>query len=204
MTKRRDEIIIEVSRDGKTGWEPIEFPFKPGALDVAPRFVLPPFHLPRVDWLLWFVALRPALAVWPRWMWVLLLGIIDGTPEIVGLLDSSMKRTVFTSLQQGASGDWQYVHDYQYIRVLLYTYDFNYDSPAVDTPKQYWRRSLLTELLPPSRKEDIYTIYDGFMLKTEKLQHSESTKPPPTPENPTDAILRTFKGLKIKTKMKNL
>jgi hypothetical protein len=55
MTTERPEIILEGSDDG-TNWKPFAFPYKPGALDQAPRWV-PPGHMPRLDWQMWFAAL---------------------------------------------------------------------------------------------------------------------------------------------------
>ncbi len=53
MTRDRPEIVFE----GRFGDEWIEYalPVKPVALDRAPRFAF--FHLPRLDWGLWFAAL---------------------------------------------------------------------------------------------------------------------------------------------------
>ena len=54
MTTRRPEIIVEGSDDGVT-WRPYRFRWKPGELDRRPRFA--PFHMPRLDWQMWFAAL---------------------------------------------------------------------------------------------------------------------------------------------------
>lgn len=50
------EIIIEGTDDGRNTWEPYHFRFKPGDVNDSPRFAAP--LKPRVDWQLWFVALR--------------------------------------------------------------------------------------------------------------------------------------------------
>ena len=55
MTETRPEIIIEGSTVG-TDWKPYEFKWKPGDLSQAPRFNTP--HQPRLDWQMWFEALR--------------------------------------------------------------------------------------------------------------------------------------------------
>lgn len=54
MTKTRPEIIVEGSNDGTT-WVAYDFFFKPGRLDVRPKWVAP-MH-PRLDWQMWFAAL---------------------------------------------------------------------------------------------------------------------------------------------------
>src|SRR6185437_4658084 len=55
MTTARPEIAIEGSDDGRT-WREYPFRYKPSELDRAPRWVAP--HQPRLDWQMWFAALR--------------------------------------------------------------------------------------------------------------------------------------------------
>ena len=54
MTTDRPEIIVEGSADGVT-WRPYSFRWKPGDVDLRPRFTTP--HMPRLDWQMWFAAL---------------------------------------------------------------------------------------------------------------------------------------------------
>lgn len=55
MTEVRPEIIVEVSDDGAT-WRAIEFPWKPGEPARPPRYA--GFHMPRLDWQMWFEGLN--------------------------------------------------------------------------------------------------------------------------------------------------
>lgn len=55
MTETRPEIVIEGSMDGRM-WRPYAFRWKPGDLACPPRFNTP--HQPRLDWQMWFEALR--------------------------------------------------------------------------------------------------------------------------------------------------
>src|SRR5437667_11067441 len=55
MTKGRDEIVIEGSADG-FDWLPYECKWKPGDVMRAPGWCAP--HQPRLDWQMWFAALR--------------------------------------------------------------------------------------------------------------------------------------------------
>src|SRR5205823_923455 len=55
MTETRPEIVIEAS-DDRANWKPYEFSWKPGDPSRRPRFVAP--HQPRLDWQMWFEALR--------------------------------------------------------------------------------------------------------------------------------------------------
>lgn len=58
MTLVRREIVIEGSGDDGVHWQAYEFRYKPGDPRRAPAFVAP--HQPRVDFQLWFLALRGA------------------------------------------------------------------------------------------------------------------------------------------------
>jgi hypothetical protein len=80
MTTERPEILIE-GRHADGPWLRYELPYKPGALDRAPPFVQP--HMPRLDWQLWFAALRGCdRAVWFHH----LVGrLLAGTPEVRAL-----------------------------------------------------------------------------------------------------------------------
>ncbi len=55
MTTQRPEIVLEISSDGKS-WNPVSFQWKPGPLDARPQFT--GFHMPRLDWQMWFEGLR--------------------------------------------------------------------------------------------------------------------------------------------------
>jgi len=63
MTTKRFEIILEGSNDGKQ-WQEYDFMWKPG--DVTRPPVTIPGHMPRVDWAMWFLALRrfPNISPW--------------------------------------------------------------------------------------------------------------------------------------------
>jgi hypothetical protein len=55
MTTTRPEIIIEGSLDGKT-WRPYAFKYKPTDPKQTPAFA--GFHMPRIDWQMWFEGLN--------------------------------------------------------------------------------------------------------------------------------------------------
>ena len=55
MTTTRPEIIIEGSLDGKT-WHPFSFKYKPTDPNLSPRYA--GFHMPRIDWQMWFEGLN--------------------------------------------------------------------------------------------------------------------------------------------------
>ena len=55
MTTTRPEIIIEGSLDGKN-WLPYAFKYKPTNPNLTPRYA--GFHMPRIDWQMWFEGLN--------------------------------------------------------------------------------------------------------------------------------------------------
>ena len=55
MTTTRSEIIIEGSLDGKN-WRPYAFKYKPTDPNQSPRYA--GFHMPRIDWQMWFEGLN--------------------------------------------------------------------------------------------------------------------------------------------------
>ena len=82
MTTRRPEITIEGSDDGVT-WQPYLFHWKPCELDRRPRFA--PFHLPRLDWQMWFAALGGDCRSQP-WFLRFEDRLLEGSPEVLSLL----------------------------------------------------------------------------------------------------------------------
>ena len=84
MTTERPEIVIEGSRDGVL-WIPYAFPWKPGDPARRPGYAAP--HQPRLDWQLWFAALRGYRRA--PWMQRLYLCLLEGRPEVLALLDGN-------------------------------------------------------------------------------------------------------------------
>lgn len=82
MTKTRDEIMIEVSADGRD-WREWPFRWKPGAPSAAPRWAAP--HMPRLDWQMWFAALGAP----SPWMNNLIFRLLQGGSPVEGLLGPS-------------------------------------------------------------------------------------------------------------------
>jgi len=133
MTETRPEIVIEGSNDAAT-WKTYEFRWKPGDVAQAPRLCAP--YQPRLDWQMWFEALRlesvfeQTQAIDPRnadpWFQAFLMRLLRGYPEVVGLLaenpfpDSPPK----------------------YIRISLYEYRFTTTAERRQTG-DWWRRDLV-------------------------------------------------------------
>ena len=81
MTTRREEIVLEGTRDGTT-WEAYGFRWKPGDLARPPAFVAP--HMPRLDWQMWFAALGDYRG--QGWLRNLEVRLLEGEPRTLALL----------------------------------------------------------------------------------------------------------------------
>ncbi len=82
MTRERPEITVEGSDDGVT-WKPYRFRWKPCEPDRRPRFTTP--HMPRLDWQMWFAALRGDCRREP-WFLRFERLLLEGSPEVLALL----------------------------------------------------------------------------------------------------------------------
>jgi hypothetical protein len=82
MTTRRPEIVVDGSDDG-VEWRPYRFRWKPDELDRRPRFT--PFHLPRLDWQMWFAALGRDCRSQP-WFLRFEQRLLEGSPPVLALL----------------------------------------------------------------------------------------------------------------------
>ncbi|HET7293459.1 MAG TPA: lipase maturation factor family protein [Vicinamibacteria bacterium] len=85
MTTERPEILVEGSRDG-VEWRPYAFRYKPGDPRRAPAFVAP--HQPRLDWQMWFAALRGSCEGAP-WFHRFAERLEEGSPPVLALLDGN-------------------------------------------------------------------------------------------------------------------
>jgi lipase maturation factor 1 len=138
MTTTRPEIQVEGSTDGVT-WREYAFRFKPGDPRRAPRFFAP--HMPRLDWQMWFAALRAeplardprAASAWLQrgdgWLGRLVVGLLRGEPEVLALLEPSP----FGSSPPHA------------VRLVLWEYRFS------DGGRAWWTRERVGVLAGPWR-----------------------------------------------------
>ena len=84
MTTTRDEIQIEGSQDGEH-WLPYQFKWKPNSAQDRPRFVEP--HQPRLDWQMWFAALRSYRGA--PWIHNFMIRLLQGSDDVLGLLKTN-------------------------------------------------------------------------------------------------------------------
>ena len=81
MTTERPEIAVEGSLDGLE-WKPYRFRYKPGDPGRRPRWA--GVHMPRLDWQMWFAALRGWRGA--RWYPAFVRRLLESSPEVLGLL----------------------------------------------------------------------------------------------------------------------
>ena len=85
MTTSRPEIGVEGSNDGRT-WKEYKFKWKPDDLDQSPRWVAP--HQPRLDWQMWFAALRGNCQNSP-WFVNFMIRLLQDSPDVLELLEEN-------------------------------------------------------------------------------------------------------------------
>jgi len=135
MTKKRWELIVEGSSDGKQ-WKPYEFMYKPG--DVTKRPAIVPFHLPGLDWRIWFLpsdypgVRRGDPNSYPEWYNNFLIALLNGNRAVLKLLAVNP----FTDKPP------------KYVRTVLYDYKFCYGDN-----KAWWFREHIVDCEPVSLPE---------------------------------------------------
>jgi hypothetical protein len=126
MTETRPELVVEGSADG-TGWRQYRFRHKPDDLSRRPRFVAP--HQPRLDWQMWFEALRAEAGASPSgWFRSFLTKLAEGEPAVTSLLAENP----FPDAPP------------RYLRVRLYQYRFA--PPGSD---DWWEREPVGDYVRP-------------------------------------------------------
>jgi hypothetical protein len=132
ITKVRYEVIVEGTNAAALGstttWKEYEFKGKPGDPKRRPR-QFAPYHL-RLDWLMWFAAMSPAID--HRWFVQLMEKLLQNDHPTLKLL----RKNPFPEKAP------------TFVRATLYRYRFT-------TPKErretgcWWVRTLVDEYLPP-------------------------------------------------------
>ncbi len=136
MTTTRPEIEVQGSDDGRS-WRPFVFRYKPGDPARAPCFFAP--HMPRLDWQMWFAALRAeriagdplATQAWlfeqDVWLQRLLVALLRGEPRVTALLGP----TPFPDAPP------------RFVRLVLWEYRFS------DGGRDWWTRRRVGVLVGP-------------------------------------------------------
>ena len=135
MTTSRHEIIVQGSEDGSE-WRDYAFPYKPGDVNRAPRWVAP--YQPRLDWQMWFAALGSYRN--NPWFVNFVYRLLQGSPEVLGLLS----KNPFPDAPP------------RYIRALFYDYQFT-DWPERKSTGAWWKRESKGTYLPAVSVQDFRT-----------------------------------------------
>ncbi len=126
ITRHRREIVIEGSHNGKE-WLAYRFRYKPNSVMQRPTLATP--HQPRLDWQLWFAALKSR----PEpWFDNLLLRLLDNDPRVLALL----AHNPFAETPP------------RYVRAGLYQYRFSTSAEKAATGA-WWHRQWLGDYSPP-------------------------------------------------------
>ncbi|MCG9126261.1 lipase maturation factor family protein [Candidatus Poribacteria bacterium] len=127
MTETRPEIIIEGSND-KINWIPYQFRWKPGNVSEPPKWVAP--HQPRLDWQMWFAALRGNVRN-TTWVLNFMETLLKGNQEVVKLL----KENPFPNTPP------------KFLRANLYNYEFT-NIQTKNTDGKWWKRKKIGTYCP--------------------------------------------------------
>lgn len=126
MTRSRREIVIQGSIE-EGDWKDYEFYYKPQDPQAMPAQVAP--YQPRLDWQMWFAALRP---VPPPWFLKFVGRLLENKVEVTTLL----KKNPFPDQAP------------KKIRAVIYDYRYtNFDEQS--KTKAYWKIKPLGLYLPP-------------------------------------------------------
>lgn len=193
MTKVRNEVLIEVSADQQT-WHTLRWKYKPDSIHLPPKRVFPDYHMPRLDWQMWFLAFRPLLTQYPKWAITLLISIAEGNKDVLELLHSSACDTINMLQQQAEQSPGQQLK----VRVALVNYTFN-AKPCISVlldgflggsragdQGAFWSAGERVEILAPSDLPSLYALYEGF------FSNAPRSAAPPSVETAQDVIMRTL------------
>ncbi len=136
MTTTRHEIIVQGSNDGVT-WLDYKFPFKPGDLRAAPRWVAP--YQPRLDWQMWFAALSNYRNA--PWFGNFMVRLLQGSPDVLALLASNP----FPSAPP------------RFVRAELFDYSFT-DVAERRATEDWWKRRPLGLYFPAISLAEVQTV----------------------------------------------
>jgi lipase maturation factor 1 len=154
MTTTRPEIVVEGSNDGTT-WLAYEFNYKPGDLNRRPPWVAP--HQPRLDWQMWFAALRDYRS--DPWVLQFMARVLEGSPGVLKL----MRRNPFPNASP------------RYLRAMFYQYHFTTPAERKST-RNWWRREPRGEYVPAVSLSNVSEMKEsGFRLQVSEFRTRYAT-----------------------------
>jgi hypothetical protein len=133
ITRDRYQLVIEGTRAGdpdETDWEEYEFKGQPVRTDERPP-QWAPYHL-RLDWQLWFAAMRPRPTRRQRWFFALLESLLENDDATLDLLRTA------PFPDDGP----------EKVRVIRYRYRFTSPEERAETGR-WWRRERVGTYVTP-------------------------------------------------------
>lgn len=124
MTTKRYEILVDWSNDGKK-WYEYEFKWKPQNPAEAPPISMP--HMPRLDWLMWFLPFNPYDST--PWFLKFLGKLLENSPDVLSLLRNGPKDPPL------------------YVRALVYEYRFT-DWKTRQKTGNWWKVKFIGSYTP--------------------------------------------------------
>ena len=138
VTRERYQLVIEgtdAEDPAEDDWREYEFAGQPVRTDERPP-QWAPYHL-RLDWQLWFAAMRPRPGPRQRWLLALLEALLEGDADALGLLRSS-----------------PFPEPPERIRVLRYRYRFTTPEEREETGR-WWHRERIGTYVGPVSSADL-------------------------------------------------
>ncbi|MFC4986544.1 lipase maturation factor family protein [Saliphagus infecundisoli] len=138
VTRERYQLVIEGTREpnpGEDDWEAYDLKGQPvDPAERPPQWA--PYHL-RLDWQLWFAAMRSRPGPRQRWLLALLAKLLEGDRETESLLAA-------TPFEESP----------ERIRVLRYRYRFTTREERTETGR-WWSRERVGTYVPASTREEL-------------------------------------------------
>jgi len=129
MTKDRPSLELQGS-DDQAAWKSYGFKWKEGDLSQPPRWCAP--HMPRLDWQMWFEALKRRHDPPSFWFQRFVRRLLEGEPSVLALLASDP----FPGRPP------------RFIRVIRFDYEFTTPAERAATGN-WWKRQETGVYLPP-------------------------------------------------------
>lgn len=191
--------IVEEDED-ELEWELIQWKFKPDNIYLGPKRVVPFFHMPRLDWCLWFLSFKPFFTMYPKWFYHLIIAILEhATPSnnkvtgqsIISLLHGETESLLGVIKDEVRSSQKEVV-----LKVTRSIYEFNrHHSQQHESP--IWIKKQEKEILSPSNLMKLYDLYDRFCEGDRDEKGSEEVRKRkeqrPTMESAAEILARSFR-----------
>ncbi|RYH16013.1 hypothetical protein EON65_30840, partial [archaeon] len=144
-----------------------------------------PYHLPRLDWCLWFVPFKPSIQACPRWLVVLCMCILEGNAEVLQLLHphtAELRERLIRGVDSGGAVDSSGGENggQVYLKVRLCRFEYASDPVSLAEAltgwvksggkrveeaedggrREFWKVMETQQLLLPTTIEGLYVLYE--------------------------------------------